>query len=109
MAVRKLKAKGFKGVNKITKIHKVPSRTPDLILNATSFPNQALVYRLAGDFNPLHADPKFATKVNFEKPILHGLATKGIISKTIVENMLNNDCSKLKMIHSRFSGHVFPG
>lgn len=100
----------------MTKIAKIPNRNPDIILEATSFPNQAILYRLTGDDNPLHIDPKFAAIQKFEKPIIHGiyftnlgLATKGIIARTIVQNVLNNDPTRLKSFHSRFLGHVFPG
>ena len=109
IAVVKLQADGFKGVGKITVMPKIPSRKADMVFNAKSYPNQAIVYRLSGDFNPLHIDPKFAAIQKFQKPIIHGLATKGIVGRTIVQNIMGNDPSKLKSFHSRFIGHVFPG
>lgn len=68
----------------MSKFIKTPNRDPDITMNASSYPNQAIFYRLTGDQNPLHIDPKYAAIQKFEKPILHGLATKGIIARVIV-------------------------
>jgi multifunctional beta-oxidation protein len=65
VAVVKLQADGFKGVGKITVMPKIPNRSPDMVFSAKSYPNQAIVYRLSGDLNPLHIDPKFAAIQKF--------------------------------------------
>ena len=68
----KFKANGFKGKGAMSKLQNLPSRNPDFKLEAKSFPNQAFLYRLTGDKNPLHIDPTFAAVQKFPKPILHG-------------------------------------
>src|SRR5215207_6978359 len=65
--------------------HKVPSRAPDKIVDITTRPDQALVYRLCGDRNPLHSDPEFAKKAGFPKPILHGMCTYGITCRGVLQ------------------------
>jgi len=66
------------------KLNQIPKRTPDIKLNAKSYSNKAFVYRLAEDNNPMHIDPKFSSILKFDRPILHGLATKGIIARVII-------------------------
>ena len=68
----KFKASGFKGKGAMSKLQNLPSRNPDFQLEAASFANQAFLYRLNGDKNPLHVDPTFAAVQKFPKPILHG-------------------------------------
>ena len=109
LALLKFSANGYKGKGNMSKLPAIPKRACDLTLQANSFPGQAILYRLTGDTNPLHIDPSFASIQKLPKPIIHGLATKGIITRTIVEKILNNDATKLKSIHCRFAGHVFPG
>jgi acyl dehydratase len=87
----------------------VPNRKPDHKFSGETYPSQALLYRLSGDTNPLHVDPSVAAGQNFEKPILHGLATYGLIAKVLVQNLLRNEPSRLKSIRGRFLGHVYPG
>ena len=72
-------------------------------------PNQALLYRLNGDLNPLHADPVFARAVGFERPILHGLASYGLVAKALVDRLLDGDASRLRSLSVRFAGSIFPG
>jgi acyl dehydratase len=72
-------------------------------------PEQALLYRLSGDTNPLHADPEFAKSVGFERPILHGLATYGFIARAIVKNACGGDAGKLRSLSASFKKPVFPG
>jgi acyl dehydratase len=69
----------------------------------------ALLYRLSGDLNPLHADPDVATKAGFERPILHGLATYGIGGRVILDNVCGSDPARLKSFDVRFTAPVFPG
>lgn len=73
-------------------------------------PEQALLYRLSGDTNPLHADPEFARQVGFERgPILHGLATYGFIARAIIRHVCNGDSSKLRSLTAQFRKPVWPG
>ncbi|RIA92437.1 HotDog domain-containing protein [Glomus cerebriforme] len=71
--------------------------------------DQAILYRLSGDYNPLHIDPTIAPKLGFEKPILHGLCSYGIASHAIVKHLANNNPELLKSISVRFNAPVYPG
>ncbi|MFQ5966010.1 MAG: MaoC/PaaZ C-terminal domain-containing protein [Acidimicrobiia bacterium] len=86
-----------------------PKRPPDHETTAKTLPQQALLYRLSGDRNPLHADPAFAALGGFDRPILHGLATYGIVCKAVVDTMLEGDVGRVSGYRARFSGVVFPG
>ena len=72
-------------------------------------PEQALVYRLSGDMNPLHADPAVASRLGLQRPILHGLATWGIAGRAVVVRFLAHDPSRLRGLRARFSAPVYPG
>lgn len=87
----------------------IPDKVPDKVIEIPTLPRQALIYRLSGDLNPLHADPAIARKAGFEAPILHGLCTNGIASRAILSAYCNNDVTKLKSMFVRFSKPVFPG
>lgn len=89
--------------------HAMPSRAPDKIVDVPTSADQALVYRLSGDMNPLHADPKFAKKVGFERPILHGLCTYSISCHAVLKAFAGNDPDNLKSHQVRFSAPVIPG
>jgi acyl dehydratase len=86
-----------------------PERDPDHVLETPTEPGQALLYRLNGDLNPLHADPEIAAAVGFEQPILHGLASYGIVAKALVDGVLDGDASRLRALSVRFAGSLFPG
>lgn len=86
-----------------------PDRDPDLVLNSPTTVQTALLYRLNGDLNPLHADPSFAAKAGFEQPILHGLASYGIVAKALVDGLLDGDASRLTDLSVRFAGSLYPG
>jgi acyl dehydratase len=86
-----------------------PDRAPDVDTSYTTTPQQALLYRLCGDRNPLHADPAFAEAAGFPAPILHGLCSYGIVLRTVVDAMLDGDVSQVRGFSARFAGVVFPG
>jgi acyl dehydratase len=89
--------------------YEAPDREPDSRIESKTLPQQALLYRLSGDKNPLHADPGFAALGGFDRPILHGLATYGIVCKAVVDSVLEGDVSNVARYQARFSGVVFPG
>ncbi|HEV2364294.1 MAG TPA: MaoC/PaaZ C-terminal domain-containing protein [Caulobacteraceae bacterium] len=89
--------------------HKVPERAPDLSLDFSTRPDQALVYRLNGDRNPLHSDPEVARKAGFERPILHGLCTYGITCRAILQAITDYDPEPILSHQVRFSAPVIPG
>ncbi|WP_422744509.1 MaoC/PaaZ C-terminal domain-containing protein [Mycobacterium sp. WMMD1722] len=86
-----------------------PQRAPDAEVDLPILPQQALLYRLCGDRNPLHSDPEFAAAAGFPRPILHGLCTYGIACKAIVDTFLDGDVSRVASYGARFAGVVFPG
>jgi acyl dehydratase len=86
-----------------------PQRAPDAVVESRTLPNQALLYRLSGDKNPLHADPAFAKLGGFDRPILHGLCSYGFVCKAAVDTMLGGDVNKVARYQARFAGVVYPG
>ncbi|MFF7973968.1 MaoC/PaaZ C-terminal domain-containing protein [Streptomyces sp. NPDC007905] len=86
-----------------------PTKDPDRIVERPIRPDQALLYRLCGDYNPLHADPEFAKLAGFDRPILHGLCTYGITLKAVVDTLLGGDVTRVRAYTTRFAGVVFPG
>jgi acyl dehydratase len=86
-----------------------PARKPDVVADSPTLPQQALLYRLCGDKNPLHADPEFAKLGGFDRPILHGLCSFGIVCKAVVDHCLGGDVAKVARYQARFAGVVFPG
>jgi acyl dehydratase len=89
--------------------HALPTRTPDAVVERKTQANQALFYRLCGDYNPLHAEPAFATAAGFPKPILHGLCTYGFTCRAVLEAMAGYDAAKIADFAARFSAPVYPG
>lgn len=89
--------------------HEVPTRAPDLSVDIATSPDQALIYRLSGDRNPLHSDPKIAAAAGFPRPILHGLCTYGITCRAVLQEYCGFDPAKIKSHQVRFSSPVFPG
>ena len=87
----------------------LPDRAPDADTAYDVLPQQALLYRLCGDRNPLHADPDFAKAAGFPAPILHGLCSYGIVLRTVTEALLGGDASRVAGFTARFAGVVFPG
>jgi acyl dehydratase len=89
--------------------HTVPTRAPDKSVDITTRPDQALLYRLSGDRNPLHSDPEFAKRAGFPRPILHGMCTYGISCRAVLQTYAGYDASRFKYHAARFSSPVFPG
>lgn len=86
-----------------------PEREPDAVIEEKTDPNQTLLYRLSGDWNPLHADPGFAKAFGYDRPILHGLCTFGYVGRHVVKAFCDNDGRLFKSIKVRFAKSVFPG
>ncbi len=86
-----------------------PDRAADVVITEKTDANQALLYRLSGDWNPLHVDPEFATAFGFEKPILHGLCTFGYVGRAAINAFAKGDPRTFKSIKVRFADSVFPG
>ncbi|MDX3134271.1 MaoC/PaaZ C-terminal domain-containing protein [Streptomyces europaeiscabiei] len=82
---------------------------PDKEVERVVREDQALLYRLSGDWNPLHADPEFAGRAGFDRPILHGLCTYGMTLKAVVDTVLGGDVGRVRSYGTRFAGVVFPG
>ena len=86
-----------------------PERTPDHEVTLQTSPDQAFVYRLSGDRNPVHTDPSFAAIGGFDRPILHGLCSYGFTGRALLGALCNNDVTKFHHIEGRFSSPVMPG
>ena len=89
--------------------HPLPERAPDLVCDLPTLPQAALIYRLSGDYNPLHADPEVARAAGFDRPILHGLCTFGVAGRALVRTVCGHDPARLRRMQVRFSAPVFPG
>jgi len=89
--------------------HRIPERAPDLTCDLPTLPQAALIYRLSGDYNPLHADPAYAKKAGFKMPILHGRATFSVAGHALLKVCCGYDPTRLKAMDGRFSSPVFPG
>ncbi|HEX7162524.1 MAG TPA: MaoC/PaaZ C-terminal domain-containing protein [Trebonia sp.] len=86
-----------------------PDRAPDHTVNLETRPEQALIYRLSGDRNPLHVDPKFAARGGFDRPILHGLCTYGVTGRALLHALCGSDPARFGSMYGRFSRPVWPG
>ncbi len=86
-----------------------PDRAPDHQLTYQTSPDQALVYRLSGDRNPLHSDPSFAAMGGFDRPILHGLCTYGFTGRALLHALCGSDPARFAHVEGRFASPVFPG
>jgi len=86
-----------------------PASAPDHEITMQTSPDQAFVYRLSGDRNPLHTDPSFAALGGFDRPILHGLCTYGFTGRALLKALCDDDVSRFHHIEGRFSSPVMPG
>ena len=101
---------GFGGPPRPTlPVHPIPERTPDTVCDLTTRPEQALIYRLSGDRNALHADPEVAKKAGYERPVLHGAATFGVAGHAVVKAACDDDPERVVSSACRFSAPVIPG
>lgn len=91
------------------KPHALPDRDPDEVCDIPTLPQAALIYRLSGDPNPLHASPTVAKTAGFEAPILHGLCTLGVAGRAVLKTYCGNDPARFKSLKLRFSAPVYPG
>lgn len=100
---------GFGGPPGPPPANEPPARSPDIEVERPTLRQQALLYRLSGDRNPLHADPESAKLGGFDEPILHGLCSYGIVCKAVVDEALDGDVGLVARYQARFAGVVFPG
>ena len=101
---------GFDGPSGPTRpVHSLPKRDPDSHCDLPVLPQAALIYRLSGDPNPLHADPAVAAAAGFKAPILHGLCTLGVAGHAILKTQCGYDPARFKSLALRFSSPVYPG
>lgn len=89
--------------------HLLPDRAPDMCIDLPTRPEAALLYRLNNDRNPLHADPDYARRAGFDRPILHGLCTYGLAARALLQGLLDHDARLLRSVEARFSAPVYPG
>ena len=89
--------------------HVIPDRAADAVVAIATRPDQALLYRLSGDYNPLHAEPAFARAAGFRQPILHGLCSYGIACRAVVQAFVPGAPERVAAFDVRFSSPVYPG
>jgi len=89
--------------------HVIPERAPDHVCDLPTLAQAALLYRLNGDTNPLHADPAVAQAAGFSRPILHGLATMGVALHAVLKTVLGYDAAAVRGMRVRFTAPVLPG
>jgi acyl dehydratase len=89
--------------------HAIPDRAADAVCDLPTLPQAALLYRLNGDFNPMHADPAVAQAAGFSRPILHGLATMGVVMHAVLKTLLGYDATSVRGMRVRFTAPVLPG
>ena len=100
---------GFGGERGPSTSAETPERAADFEIDIPVLPQQALLYRLCGDRNPLHSDPEFAAAAGFPRPRLHGLCTYGMTCKALVDTVLDADTTRVGSYGARFAGVVYPG
>jgi acyl dehydratase len=87
----------------------IPERAPDLVCDLGTRPEQAMIYRLSADRNPLHVDPEVAKAAGFDRPIFHGLGTFGVVGHALLKSLCDYDPARVRSFAGRFSSPVFPG
>jgi acyl dehydratase len=87
----------------------LPERKPDEMVTYAIAPDQALLYRLSGDRNPLHSDPVFAKRAGFDRPILHGLCTYGFTGRALLHTVCGSDPARFRSMAARFTRPTYPG
>jgi len=106
-------ARGDGGIDRVpaqgSSVHLIPDRDADTVIEAHTQPNQALIYRLSGDMNPLHAVPQVAAQAGFSRPLLHGLCTYGFACRAVLRAYCKFQPERLKVFNARFSAPLFPG
>lgn len=100
---------GFGGERGTSEKVEYPERDADHTIEVASLPQQALLYRLCGDRNPLHSDPAFAEAAGFPRPILHGLCSYGLVLRAVVDRVLGGDVERVRGYGVTFGGVFFPG
>jgi acyl dehydratase len=100
---------GFGGARGPAGAELCPSRAPDIEIATGTRADQALLYRLSGDRNPLHSDPAFARRGGFDRPILHGMCTYGITGRHLLHAVCGGDPARLRSMSARFTRPVMPG
>lgn len=101
---------GFGGpAGQTVAVHEIPDRAPEIVFSTDTRRDQALLYRLTGDLNPLHAEPELARSVGFPVPILHGLCTYAIACRSILASVCGHDAARIRSFDVRFTSPVFPG
>jgi len=100
---------GFGGERGTAPRVELPECEPDTVVDVPTLPQQALLYRLCGDRNPLHVDPAHAKDAGFDAPILHGLCTYGIVAKAVTDSVLGADVTRVRSFTARFANAVLPG
>lgn len=100
---------GPPSIGQIQPLPAVPARSPDRVVALRTLPQSALLYRLLGDYNPLHADPAYAKMAGFDRPILHGLCGYGMAVRAGLSSLCDGNPQRLRRIAARFSAPVFPG
>ena len=101
---------GFGGpAGPVRQSHPVPETAPQACCDLPTLPQAALIYRLSGDYNPLHADPDVAAQAGFRQPILHGLCTLGVAGHALLKTCCDYDPERLKSLRVRFTAPVYPG
>ncbi len=100
---------GFGGAPAPASSGPLPARDPDRVVSYSTRPDQALLYRLTGDRNPLHSDPAFAARSGFDRPILHGLCTFGVVGRALLHAACDSRVERFREMSARFSRPTYPG